>query len=131
VPVLQCNNVPHVIPAIPTPCCVAGNSTHASAHGGALLAVEASWEVLRAPHGRLTAAAAANNGARLSVVSASLYCHERTFTGRCRAPQLLAAAAKQRYTTFELPFGLGHHEEDMLSKCISHRGMLPHLPAAL
>lgn len=41
----------------------AGNSTQASVNGGPPLAAEASWEVLQAAHGRLTAAAAANNGA--------------------------------------------------------------------
>jgi len=38
---------------------------HASAQGGPPLAAEASWEVLRAPHGRVTALAAANDGNHL------------------------------------------------------------------
>lgn len=46
-----------------------GNSAHTSVHGGPPLAAEGSWEVLRAPHGRLTAAAAANNGANVRLAS--------------------------------------------------------------
>lgn len=43
---------------------IAGSASHAgSHHGGPPVMVESSWEVLRAPHGRLTACAAANGGA--------------------------------------------------------------------
>lgn len=45
---------------------IGGGTSHGGSHqGGPPVSVVLSWEVLRAPHGRITACAAAKGGARL------------------------------------------------------------------